>query len=82
MLVNTISCIQTTEKMEGGQGTIETFFNQSLEHSLFYIILYYYYSMIQKLFSANKKAKTMEELTADGDCSHEIKRAYSLEGKL
>ena len=22
------------------------------------------------------------EITADGDCSHEIKRAYSLEGKL
>ena len=22
------------------------------------------------------------QITADGDCSHEIKRAYSLEGKL
>ena len=22
------------------------------------------------------------KITADGDCSHEIKRAYSLEGKL
>ena len=40
------------------------------------------YSMIKKLFSANKKAKTMEELIADDDVAMKLKDAYFLEGKL